>query len=107
MIEHPVTSYAWKMPQTLELLKSPLVESSYADLCMFTDVDNPNKKPLRFAHFAPWFPRGLKRCDGRHSHAPDLAGKLALKSGQYPAKFCSSVAKAYGSWAAQAAPPSA
>ena len=101
-LEHPVTSYAWKLPATLELRSRPRITTGIADMCMFSDAAQPHMKPLRILTSAPWVQSVLKRCQGGHTHAPDLANKAAAASAAYPFRFAQALAGAYARWAGRA-----
>ena len=99
-IEHPLTSYAWRLPPTIALQKELQAFSRRVDLCMFSQKTNEvvPKKPLRIMYTAPWFGPVARKCDHSHWHSAHLCGVAAAKSASYPVAFARALAMAYASW---------
>ena len=83
--QHPATALSWKKDTIAALVNSPLVHTVVADQCMYglnsQSEDNKEKrlpamKPTRFMTNSSHMQARLsKRCDGSHSHQPQVGGR--------------------------------
>ena len=89
-IEHPASSYSWKMNSSRELQKCDDVFSVFVDMCCFPD---PGKLTNQ-----PWIRLLTARCPKDHEHAKHLCGKAATQSGHYTATFSQAAVYAYLAW---------
>ena len=107
-IEHPRSSWAWKLPEIVRFMQSHGLRWFPVDWCMFTSGARP-QKPTRLLSSMVWLPGVLKVCDGGHSHEPlGLSMGSRLKAiGAYPEHFCRALAQACIRWygCAASAPP--
>ena len=98
-IEHPRTSYAWRMMCTKSSLKNDGVHLSHIDLCNFPEVGRPlTRKPTTLLTTQPWIHLLPIRCPGNHCHAPHLCGSKAKEAAQYSISFAQAVAQSYEGW---------
>ena len=99
VLEHPVSSYAWKLPESRQILNHPNVSRILLHLCMFADsAETRTKKPTQLLTSISLLKELGKTCDGRHSHAPHLCGIRAKQAAQYSRNFGDVVANILALW---------
>ena len=99
-IEHPASSSAWHMSDTLAISQLPGVIKHRVDWCGF---GAPTMKPTCLLSTMPWLSDCVRRCPGvslEHSHAKALRGKAATEAAAYTIAFCQLFSRSYLKWAA-------
>ena len=94
LMENPLGSAAWKLPEMERFLQHPMVRSVLIDQCAFGLRDaagNLHKKPTRLVTSMQALVSRLvgMRCDKSHQHAHVMGGsKITKPAGHYPLKLC-------------------
>ena len=97
LMENPVGSAAWRLPEMVAFLAHPLVRSVVIDQCMFGLMDaygKLHKKGTRLVTSMQALVSMMvgRRCDQSHEHALVIGGgKITRPSGHYPAKLCQDI----------------
>ena len=98
-LEHPLTSRAWRLPETQLLMRHAAVNSYIVHMCAYSsDTPYPAKKPTRIITTAPWFANIVKLCPNTHTHGPPPRGTRARTANAYPKGFCVELARACVYW---------
>ena len=94
LMENPLGSAAWRLPEMERFLQHPMVRSVVIDQCVFDLMDaagNLHKKPTRLVTSMQALVSRLvgMRCDKSHQHAHVMGGsKITKPAGHYPVKLC-------------------
>ena len=97
VIEHPLTSLAWQVKESLELISACSLSEVTVHMCMYRGSEEPDlctKKATKLVGNLPDLSRIAQTCDGQHTHAPPLRGDRAARAAAYPLAFCAAVADA-------------
>ena len=102
-LENPLTSFAWKFPKYLELVKRTGLLEVHLDQCCY-NLRIPDssgklglaKKPTQFSGSLPGLSRLGRRCNRLHEHVPVIGGvrfkgkwvRRSQLAGAYPKKLC-------------------
>ena len=111
VLEHPLTSSAWRHPRIQQLRAAhPELQFADFDFCMFGMVTKvartPVKKPIRLMTNVPQILDRFRdvRCDGNHDHEACWGVEGGEKRSQfaqiYPPEFCACLANCCASFVA-------
>ena len=107
-VENPANSYLWNLPAYFKLLENPEVKDIVHSDCM---VGGRRDKKRRLRTNRPGAVAALNGllCDKKHTHPPWLSSRHMwhnAEEAEYPAEFCTLVAKGFGSRAVVLEPAS-
>ena len=93
-IEHPASSLAWKMSETLEFIKLTGSFTVHVDQCRFGVGPDRIKKPTTLLTTCEWLAGQDVRCDHQHYHV-HARGSKARAAAAYPREWCRHMARLY------------
>ncbi|CAJ1404860.1 unnamed protein product [Effrenium voratum] len=99
LLENPLTSKAWTLPEMVKFLEEKEAELADFHQCRFglkNDKGEPHRKATRVATSSPQVREQLhaRRCLRDHQHAPVLGGaKVTVPAGHYPAPLARAMVK--------------
>ena len=97
LMENPVGSAAWRLPEMIAFLNRAMVGSVVIDQCMFGLMDAQgqlHKKGTRLVTSMQALISKMvgRRCDRSHEHALVIGGgKITRPAGHYPLKLCQEI----------------
>ena len=84
VIEHPLTSFAWRMEETINILNMPNISKPRFDACMYPEVRKPRMlKPTALINNTVWVSAACLSCDGNHKHDKHLRGIRATEAAHF------------------------
>ena len=99
VIEHPLTSLAWQLKESQDLISACSLSEVAVHMCMYRGKGEPDlctKKATKLVGNLPDLSRVAQTCDRQHTHAPPLRGERTARAAAYPLAFCEAVADAVG-----------
>eukprot|EP00435_Cladocopium_sp_Y103_P044136 s2398_g12.t1 len=101
VLENPLTSAAWTLPEVLDLVDRPDVFSVVIDQCVFglmNATGELHRKATKLVTSSQALVSLMQghRCDGQHHHAPIIGGsKVSGPAGHYPPALAAALVQSF------------